>query len=240
MKLILVVGDIHGCYRSKAAWSCLMSAKQALKPMYTVQLGDLVDNYHLSRHVKDKIKLPSPRKELDDANQILDELKPTHITWGNHDEHRWVRYVTENAPGLLDFLDFESLLGISRRGIKTYKYQKFCEIGKFAFTHDQGKAGENAVAETYRQYQGNLIFGHTHMAQTQYRGNSQGKKHVIASAGWMGDAEQPVFQYAADGRKRHLWQNGFGLIWMDDNGEGQYEFVPIIGKRAIVNGKVYK
>ena len=240
MRLILVVGDIHGCYRSKAAWSCLMSAKQALKPTYTVQLGDLVDNYHLSRHAKMNLKLPSPAAEIEDANTILDELQPTHITWGNHDEHRWVRYVTESAPSLVDLVKFEDLLRIKERGIRTYGYQSFCKIGKFAFTHDQGKAGENAVAETYRQYQGNLLFGHTHMANTQYRGNSRGDRHVIASVGWMGDADKPVFKYAPEGRKRHLWQNGFGLIWMDDNGEGQYEFVPIIGKRAIVNGKIYR
>lgn len=217
-----------------------MSAKQGLKPSETIQLGDLADNYHLSRHAKANLKLSSAAKELEDVNTILDELKPDHITWGNHDKLRLDRFISENCPELAGLVDFESLLRIKERGIKTYEYQQFCKIGKFAFTHDQGKAGENAVAETYRQYQGNLIFGHTHMAVTQYRGNSQGKKHVIASAGWMGDANKPVFKYAAEGRKRHLWQNGFGLIWMDDNGEGQYEFVPIIGKRAIVNGKVYK
>jgi hypothetical protein len=130
------------------------------------------------------------------------------------------------------------LLQIVDRGWQWSPYQTSFEFGKVDFTHDVGKCGRYAALQSVESYGYNVVIGHTHRGGVAYSGTVRGDTHVCLDTGWLGDANKVGYRHINLARKE--WQHGFGYIQMEDSGVFTAAFIPIVERRAIIDGKVIR
>ncbi len=65
-----------------------------------------------------------------------------------------------------------------------------------------------------------------------------GKSHVGASFGWLGDLSKADYMTRVSAMRN--WRLGFGFGEMEDNGTVHLHAVPIIDYRCIVNGRLIR
>lgn len=241
MEKLLVVPDSHWPYVDKKAWSIMLKAGAVLKPDRVIVLGDFIDCAPISFHSKDPTRIMRFSEELKAAHRGLDDLeslkakKYTFIE-GNH-EYRLLRYLQEKAPELIDILDIKTLLGIESRGWEWVPYKHDVQVGKMYFTHDVEASGATAHVKLLNDYQGNAGIGHTHQMAVQYGGNVKGTSHVGVMFGWLGDKSAIDYRHKA---KIKNWQHGFGVGYLEKNGNVHIQAVPIIDGRCVVEGQLVK
>ena len=82
------------------------------------------------------------------------------------------------------------------------------------------------------------MVGHSHRAGVVYQGTVRGESHVGVNQGWLGD---PVAaDYVHLDKARRDWQHGFAVAYIEKNGNAHAQFVPIIGRSAVVDGKLIR
>lgn len=244
MQKWLIIPDCHIPYHSKPAWALLLRAARVLKPDRIVALGDFADCASISHHSKDPSRIGRFASELGAVNQCLDDLeslgaKQHHYIQGNH-EHWLERLLMEKAPELcgLDSLTWPVLLGLQDRGWTYTPYRQHLKLGRVYFTHETGKAGANAHQQARATFESNVVIGHTHRLAIAYSGNAQGKAHVGAMFGWLGDVTR--VEYAHRVQALRDWQLGFGTAHVESNGTVHLQAIPIINGKCVVEGKLIK
>lgn len=244
MQRILLIPDCHIPYEDKRAWDVMMTVAKDVKPDVIVILGDFLDAYSVSSHVKD----PDKRglllsQEVAAGNRRLDELDALGATRkefvsGNH-EFRLDRYIADKAPDLFGLVSTQKLLNLHNRGWKFTKYMDFTKVGKLVVTHDCGKAGLGATADAVGKFGSSVAHGHTHTFVTVVRGDAMGNKHVGCSFGWLGDPKEA--NYVHELHKNLNWSHGFGLAYIDSRGWVTMQPVQILPDySAIVDGVRYQ
>ncbi|MDE2099170.1 MAG: metallophosphoesterase [Patescibacteria group bacterium] len=237
---VLICPDTHFPYHSKPEWKTFLKVAEVWRPDKFVFLGDGVDNYCVSRFLKDPRKKLPLEKEVELANREFDKVSALGIedvTYleGNH-EVRLEKYLINMGGELLGIVDIKKLLKIKERGWNWKPYGHYHSIGKLNFVHDVGYAGINASRMSVQKFGGNIIFGHTHQAQTTYTSSLNGDCHVGHTMGWLGDKE--YVDYGTRVRIFRETQLGFGIAYVRKNdGIGWSQFVPIIKGTACVEGQ---
>src|SRR5262249_3526524 len=184
-------------------------------------LGDFVDCYTASEYDKSPARINTLEREIDCANELLDELdsistlsRKVYIE-GNH-EFRLHRLLMGPASALFGLVAMRDLLKLGDRGWTWVDYRKHTTCGKGIVTHEVGPAGKSALFQSIAAVQHPIIIGHTHRAGLHYEGSALGERHVAASFGWLGDADQ--IDYQAQVKARRDWQLGFGVGYLEPSG----------------------
>lgn len=242
LKRGLIIPDCHAPYVDKVAWRVLLAAGRALKPDFIVILGDFGDFYSVSNHSKDPRRVMLLDEEIRCVNERLSELdalgaKEKHFIEGNH-ENRLQRYLDDHAPALKGLLTVRDQFKLKERGWSFTPYKDFLSLGKISFTHDVGKAGKYAHYDAQMAFEGNVVIGHTHRLGYTVVGNVRGKPHLGAMLGWLGDFEEVDYMHRA--RARRDWVHGFGIAYMEPNGNVHVTPVPIVNGSVIVEGKLVR
>lgn len=240
---MLVIPDVHRPFHNARAWQLLLKVAKTLKPQITIVLGDFADFYSISSHQKS----PKQRNlllvdEVADVERGLDELDSTltgekYFIQGNH-EQRFDRYIAERAPELYGMTSTEKLFQLKQRGWRYTPYHKHVRIGKVFYTHDTGKAGQNAHRQAERAFSDNAVIGHTHRMALEVSGNARGSPHISGHFGWLGDINAAEYMHLINARRD--WTLGFGTGWMKKDGTTFFQMHPIVNNEVCVDGQLFK
>ena len=242
MKKVLIVPDTHAPYEDKKAWALMIRAAKVFKPDSVVLLGDFADFYSVSSHSKDPNRANQMDKEVAHTIKLLKELKTLKakeyvFIAGNH-ENRLERYLQDSAPELHNLISIPKLLQLKELGFHYVPYKQFYKIGKLHLTHDVDNAGRYAFFKALDVFQRNIVCGHTHRIGYAVEGNAEGKKHVTATFGWLGDINE--VDYMKKVKLNKDWTLGFGLAYIEPNGNARLVPVPIVDYTALIEGKLVK
>lgn len=220
----------------------MLKAAKGFKPDIIVIQGDFADFYSVSAHSKSLDRTENLKSEIASVNRGLDELdslgaKEKHFISGNH-EDRLRRYLQDKAPELFGIVDIPELFNLKKRKWKYTPYKSDAKIGKLNMTHDVGKAGKTAIISSLGTYQGNIVTGHTHRICLMVEGNAKGVSHVGASFGWLGDAKKVDYMHRVNVARD--WAQGFGVGYLEENGNVHLNPIVIVDNRCVVNGVLYK
>lgn len=239
MKRILVCPDTHVPYHDIRHWELFLRVLEREKPTHLVFIGDFADFYSISRHSKDPRRIDRLEMEVDIVNSELDKVRAEEVIFieGNH-EDRLRRYLQDKAPELFGLTSPRRLFRIDERGWRYFDYRSVYRLGRVYFTHDVGRSGKYAIQQSLTDFGGNLVFGHTHRGGVHYAGEIKGKTHFCLNVGWLGDVTKIDYMHQALARRE--WQDGFGIVDIDEIGNAYAQFIPIIKGRCLVNGRLYR
>lgn len=244
-ELIHIEPDTHVPFHDARAWALNLQLANERQPDHYIKLGDWMDVYTLSRHIRDpEFQGMTFKDELDKANELLDEqdkilsrCKNKVYIYGNH-EYRFDRWVAEKAPELHGVTSIAKELSLKARGWKVVPYMSNYSLGHITYTHDEGSAGSDAHLKAEQIVCGNVVMGHTHRLGYAVVGNRKGKPHVAAMMGWLGDAKYA--KYMGTAAKNRYWSLAFGTGVMDAKSGVTYVTPhPIINYTVCVDGFVY-
>ena len=245
LERIMFLSDLHVPFHDKAALRLVMEVIADFKPSILVSNGDFLDCAAISRHSKDPRRALGFKKELNAANEILDQLDSLCpdarkiFLEGNH-EQRLIRYLEEKAPELaeLDEVSIPSLLKLKQRGWKHVAYKDDVKVGKIYVTHDVGAAGRYNAFKCLDTYQASIVTGHTHRLSYVVEGDAAGGRKVSAQFGWLGDVNAIDWMHRVKARRE--WTTGFGYGYVDPRSGYVYLVpVPIVKGTVVVEGKLY-
>lgn len=243
LKKILIIPDSHHPYVDKRAWKLMLKAAKGFSPDIVVIGGDFGDFYAVSSHSKDPARAFQMDAELKSVNVALDEVqslgaKDYYFVEGNH-EDRLRRYLQDKAPELSGQLSTSQLFRLKERKIHFTPYKQTLRLGKLNITHDLGQAGRYAHYKALDTAQANIVINHTHRLGYAVEGSSEGKRHVTAMFGWLGDMSAIDYLHADKARKD--WCLGFGTAYLDTKTGYVYLVpIPIVEYSVLLEGKLYK
>lgn len=218
----------------------MLKAAQHFKPDTIVVLGDFADFYSVSSHDKSPRRAALLEDELEAVGKGLEMLgqlgaSKKHFVSGNH-EDRLDRYLMKHAPALWGMCNVRDVLKLKDRGWTFTPYKEHLKLGKLHITHDAGKAGLYAHYDAQRAFEGNVILGHTHRLGYAVVGNAQGKPHVGAMLGWLGDVSKVDYMHRI--RALRDWAHGFGVGYQTPDGAVHVQPVPIVNRSVVVDGRL--
>lgn len=236
----LIVPDAHEPYTDQAAWRCVLAAGRAMRPENLVIIGDFPDCYAITQHAKSPGRKSDFAWEMEKTNAALDELDALQpkgrkvYCAGNH-EFRLDRYIRDKAPELhgLRGTTIPEILNLKKRGWQWVPYMQYIRIGKVAYTHDIGRCGKNAAAQSLADFGGNLVVGHNHRGSVAYQGTVKDGGRFCMSVGHLSDLKSVDYMHRA--RAERDWEHGFGIIDQDSRGIAWPQFIPIIFGSCIVD-----
>lgn len=242
-KKVLFIPDTHAPYHDKRIWALMMRVISVLKPDIIVILGDFADFYAVSSHAKNPNRRLDLQWEVDEVKGLLRELRKkapeARIVYvsGNH-EDRLERYLMDKAPELFNSVKLEQVLELSSLGIEYIPYKDHIQIGKIYITHEVGNCGPQAHIKAQQAFESNVIIGHTHRIGYSVVGNAKGKPHLGAMFGWLGDFTQVDYMHKIKALRD--WAHGFGIGYLEENGNVHVTPVPIVCGAAVVEGRVIR
>jgi predicted phosphodiesterase len=238
----LIIPDCHVPFHDRRAFALMLRAAKKLGIKNAAILGDFADFYSVSSHPKPPGRVKDLKWETDQVHTSLDEIEEVitgkkEYVQGNHEE-RLERYLTDKAPELFSTVKFEKIMRLKERGWKYTPYRSHTKIGRLFLTHDCGKVGRLAHVDAMNAFQGNVVIGHTHRLGYAVEGNVKGKPHVGAQLGWLGDFEQVEYMHKI--RAARDWVHGFGIAYVEGNGNVHLTPVPIVGGKVLAEGKLIR
>ena len=241
LKKILIIPDCHFPYHDKRSWSLMLKAARGFKPDSILIQGDFADFYSVSSHSKSPDRVNKLHSEVESVNKALDQLdslgaKQKFFLAGNH-EDRLRRYLEDKAPELFGLVEIPELFNLKKRKWHYTPYKSDLKMGKLNATHDVGKAGKTAIISSLGTYQSNIVTGHTHRICMMVEGNAQGKSHVGASFGWLGDSKKVDYMHRVNVARD--WAQGFGVAYMEPNGNVHIVPIVIVDGKCVVEGVLY-
>lgn len=241
LKKVLVLSDLHAPYQDQKAFNLFLEVGHSIlkDTDVLVTIGDTLDFFSVSSHPKPLDRKTNLGSEIEAGKiclRALERLPPKRKIFleGNHDR-RLANYVRDKAPELYGLVGLKQILDL--KAWEFVPYHDFIRVGKMAFTHDVGRSGANAARQSLNDFGGNLTFGHSHRGSVVYGGTVKGETHVCLNVGWLGDLK--YIDYIHKAKANRDWQHGFGLVYVQPNGNCHAQFVPVIAGRCVVEGKLY-
>lgn len=249
----ITVPDTHGSKIDHAAAGALLADIESIKPKQIVLLGDHMDcggflaQHHTMGYVAETEY--SFEDDVAAANQFLDELQSkapgAEIFYleGNHERRieRWCVTQTlanrKDADFLRRMFSTESVLSLEKRGIRFFKQGQFYDglrvpstikLGKCHFTHGS-RAGVNAAMQTLNDFGGNVVFAHTHRADSAVK-RTVGSGEIGAYNPGCLCQLQPLWQHT----QITGWSHGYGLQLVRKSGAFLHINVPIIDGKSLM------
>lgn len=251
-KRLLIIPDTHVPFHSKPAFALLLEVLREVRFDRIVFLGDFLEMYATSRHLRNPDISDCFEAEATVANKCLDAIEKAaklsgvqEVTYlqGNH-EFNLERYILEQAPALRNLVKIDKVLRLKERGWGYKRYGDFHREGKLHLVHDDGKAGNNAHRDALSNYNASVGIGHTHQAAIAYMGDVLDRKHVGAMFGWLGDILAEPFRYAHQRAKQKNWQLAIGTALLAKNGTAHVQVNPMLkagaGLEVSVFGRVVR
>lgn len=234
MLKIIALGDVHVPFHNWDAVQLAFKVMDRVQPDITVQVGDMLDGYHLSRFDHDPdLKHVTLAEEAKYGRQFIRNVQRrtavAKFLEGNHEERlrRVLAKVPElhsTHPSMRELLELDDYV----------PYRSEYVVGKCHFVHDLGPAGVNALRQTVEAAGYNVVFGHTHQLGAVYDGNLSGDRHVGLNVGYLANPDKATY---APPRARARWQHGLGYIEIDERtGECWCYPVPFVNGAANIPG----
>lgn len=242
MKSILIIPDCHIPYHNRPALKLVLKVAKHYRPDIIIILGDWMDFYQVSAHLKDPARMVRFEDEVKEGNTLLRQLESycrgdRYYIMGNH-EFRLDRYLMTHAPELEPFVSASDLLHLRLHRWTVVPYKEHVKVGPLYVTHDIGQAGIHSTRQALRAYQDNMVMGHNHRMDYHVQGNAHGHPHVGASFGWLGDVE--CVDYLHRMKARSNWTLGFGWGHLDTAKNYVYLTpIPIVEYTCCVDGKQF-
>lgn len=199
--------------------------------------GDMIDCYQLSHFEKDPKQRPIEEEvnAIEDFFQTLvDEFPGVKIYYkeSNH-EHRFERYVFQNAPGLagLEQFSLEAVMHLKQYGIEYIKNKRVIQFGHLNIIHgDEYQRGMgnpvNPARSIFLKAKEPTLVAHSHIT-SEHSGRTIGRKLITCwSMGCLCQLN-PKWNPLND------WNHGFAFVTRDDSG-----IFRVVNLR-IENGVVY-
>ena len=242
LKKILWIPDTHVPYEDAQAFELMLTAMRWWKPDVINILGDFGDFYAVSSHSKDPRRSNQLKNEVYAINERLDQIDALgaaekHFVEGNH-EDRLRRYLQDKAPEMFGLVGVEKLFNLTSRGYTFTPYKESRLQGKIHVTHDCGNAGAYAHYKALEAFEDNAVMGHTHRMAVAYVGNAQGKTHVGAMFGWLGDMDKIDYMHKI--KALRAWQLGFGIGYQTENEVVHVQAIPIIDYSLVLEGRIFR
>lgn len=241
------IPDTHGAKIDKAALAALLTDLKVLDPHEIVLLGDHVDcgGFLAQHHVMGYVAETSYSYEDDiaHANAFLDAVQAAaprakiEYLEGNHERRVETWAITQtlrhsrDSEGLRRLYAPEYRLNLAARGITYFRESVYYDglpvpgvikRGKCFFMHGMSTA-KNAVAATLAKIGGNVVFAHTHRAQSEIV--------RLVGAGVIGGWNpgclcelQPLWQHT----NPTDWTHGYGVQLVSSSGAFLHLNIPIL------------
>ena len=246
-----IVPDVHGCHMDKKAVAAMLGDLESLKPKEIIIMGDFLScDGFLAQHFTLAYVTQSTYSYDDDVGAAFDLLNKIqaaapnaeiHYIEGNH-EARVEKYcvttaqrsgspnVSVEAEHLRLLYGTEYVLDLEKRGIPLYRQGQFyhglgipatIKLGKCHFTHGI-TTSQNAAKVHVERFGGNVVFGHTHRADS-YHIRTVGSGVIGAwSPGCLCEL-QPLYMHQTVSN----WSHGYGIQLVKSNGDFLHINVPI-------------
>ena len=150
---------------------------------------------------------------------------------GNHCE--WIEKYIDRIPELEGFAEIEKCLDL--KSWEVIPYHKTAKIGKLYFTHGDF-TGIHHSKKTVDTFEKNIVYGHAHTLQIHTKVTPiDGDAHSAISMPCACDMNP---DYMRD--KASAWVSGFGVFYIQPN--GNFNVYPVISSKGsfILNGKYYE
>lgn len=206
--------------------------------------GDFLDCPHLmsrSPLYKDNIKsprgiedffLPESEEEFQWGNQILDELQEVFeeiiFIEGNHD-WRYLDFArSTHCPAAYKAnFDYRYRLKFAERGIRVVDYNSWLDLGNLSITHGMYH-GTTCLKKHFEACEGrDVIFSHVHHYSCKAF-VARGKTKYAYSLPAMCDLNPCYIK-----NRETNWDNGYGQIWLFDNGEYNFHVNLLVDHKYI-------
>lgn len=251
----IIIPDTHGSIISQEAWPAVLRDIQTLSPMVRecILMGDHLDcggflaQHHVLGYVADTEY--TFQDDVNAANQFLDQVQAAcpkaRITYleGNH-EHRLEKWCVDTAVGkgidaemLRRMFGCEAQLSLAKRGIEFIRagerydglqVRGVIKRGNCHFLHG-ARHGKNAVAETLRDFGGNVVMAHIHRAGQASTETVSGGTHW----GWCPGAlceRHPRWRHSATTG----WTDGYGAQFVQESDDFLHINVPVISGKSFL------
>jgi UDP-2,3-diacylglucosamine pyrophosphatase LpxH len=246
------IPDTHGCLVDKDAIAAFLSDLEVIKPAEIVMLGDHLEcgGFLAQHHTLGYVAQTEYTFDEDvmATNALLDSIQTIcpnatiDYLEGNHERRIENWCVTEalrntrDAEYLRRMFSASSVLGLEQRGIKWIRQGRYYDglpipatikRGCCYFTHGSSTA-KHAASEHVKKFGGNVVYGHTHRADS-YVIRTIGAGVIGAWSPGCLCILQPLWQHT----NPTDWSHGYGLQLVSDDGSFLHINVPVI------NGKSY-
>lgn len=242
----LITPDVHVPWHNKTLLRkiCRLSIHEKIDELDIP--GDFSDMNSLNSHQRGsllKLKTTTLTEEYKQGNELLDGLCASvgkkakkRFIYGNH-EARYFGWLEDgdNAKVGEELTSPEEGLRLRERGfdVQTNWKDDSVKLGKYLELCHGNKTGKHTAAAALEDFEGSVIFGHSHRFQIYVTG-----KRAAYNIGFLGDKDSGGFNYmAASGRRK--WVNGFAMVYILD--DGSYRVVPVqcYNDSFVFNGRVY-
>jgi hypothetical protein len=250
----VVVNDFHipfNCSRSTELFFMVLDDLYAEGSVNKLLLnGDVLDLYccnfygkHPSVSIDMEDELYEGLKFFQDLRKRYPKLDITFL-FGNH-EHRYERWVIENAKPMHNKLRLEYELQLEQNEIEFYPYPYKYQIEKSNcyVMHSPPSYGVNgARTSLLLKNDESYIYGCSHRQQHATITGGSGKVYECFFNGWLGSVDETpdhaeVFGY----RKGHAsWQKCFSLVTVKDEAEAIINQISIRNHTCVVDGNYYE
>lgn len=244
----VVLSDIQWPSHNAKALRAVLAFIREYKPDGVLNVGDELDSPQVSRWSKGYAEEYSAtlQKDIDGLREWTGHLrdaldsgsstrgalgdKPIHVSRSNHVD-RLEKYIRQYAPALsgLRSLDIINQLGYPELGI-TYHRRPFEFAPGWVLAHgDEGSLSRNAgftALGLAKKWGVSVVCGHTHRAGiTHYTMSLNGRSRQLTGfeVGNLMDVHKASYLKAGSAD----WQQGFGLLHIDDRRRVTPAFVPV-------------
>lgn len=249
----VIIPDSHGSAIHPQAAGTFLSDLKTLAPREIVMLGDHVDcgGFLAQHHTLGYVAQTNYCYEDDiaSANNFLDGIQkaapaaPIHYIEGNHERRVETWCVTQTLRHAKDCEMLrrafapEFLLHLKARGIRYYRqaehYQGIIvpgaiKLGSCFFWHGVS-AAKQAASVNITQFAGNVVYGHTHRAQSETR-RPVARGDIGAWNPGCLCRQQPLWQHT----RPTDWTLGYGVQIVDSRGDFLHINVGIVDGRSLL------
>jgi predicted phosphodiesterase len=249
----VIVTDTHGSSIDPRAAKAFLDDLEQINPAEVVMLGDHIDcGGFLAPHLRDDYVAElayTVEGDVGAANEFLDSVQSRapgakiHYLEGNH-EFRIQKFVVDQARGnvfdaswLAKMFSPPAVLNLQKRKITYYPQEGIyfdtenrgvIQLGKCRFMHGR-YCTKNAAKSHLDEYVCNIVFGHTHRADSYIR-RTMDDTFGAWNPGCL-CITQPYYQHTANTHHTH----GYGLQVVQGDGSFLHLNIPIIAGRSYLS-----
>jgi len=207
----MAVSCSHGNHVDKVAAAAVCKFREAWKPSMVVHLGDFVDTAAFRSGAKGSSDESTPiGPDIDAGCKFLQELRPTMVITGNHeqrlyrlqDHHNAI--ISDCAMSIVSRLQ-KQMKQLKAEYVENWSIRDYRMVGNYKLMH--GFTFSENAGRDMAESMGNVIFGHTHRPSV-----SKGRRDDNPSGYCVGTlANIPNMDYASARRSTQSWAGGF--VW---------------------------
>jgi len=217
-----LTSDWHAPFYEPRAFASLLMELHRWQPTHVALVGDIIDFYPLSTHLRSPLRMHQLQEELDQAANLIHIMRNYapqarfYFLLGNHEER--LRKFLWRTPELVSLraLSLDALLGLSREKIELVDTPALFVSREFTLTHgrySRKRGGHSAHAELDR-YGTSGASGHTH------RRAAIARRFAHKTLTWL--ELGCVCQLTAEYDPYPDWQHGYGIAEIARDGTVGY------------------